>query len=118
VQLSLALSGLALQLPNWDNPVQSMIDLFGRNPATVPILLQFLTVLPEELNGNPRIPVTVSSPLCFTYVTPLIIIQDEEYRERSARILTANSKKILDLLSMYIQASGVCRAGFDVLSIN
>jgi transportin-3 len=60
VQLCLALSGLALQLPAWDNAVQSMIDLFGRNPPTVPVLLQFLTVLPEELASNSKIPITVS----------------------------------------------------------
>lgn len=59
VQLCLALSGLALQFPAWKNPVQDMIDSFGRNPATVPTLLQFLTVLPEELTSNTRIPVTV-----------------------------------------------------------
>ena len=59
VQLCLALSGLALQTPAWENPVQDMIDSFGRNPASVPALLQFLTVLPEELTGNTRIPVTV-----------------------------------------------------------
>ena len=58
-QLCLAVSGLALQLPQWDNAVQTMIDSFGRNPATVPVLLQFLTVLPEELVTNTRIPITV-----------------------------------------------------------
>ncbi|KAH7910876.1 armadillo-type protein [Hygrophoropsis aurantiaca] len=89
-QLCLAISGLALQLPSWDNPLQTMIEGFGQNPATVPVLLQFLAVLPEELAGNTRIPVT-----------------DDDYRERSAKILTANSKQVLDLLSMYIQASGV-----------
>lgn len=60
VQLCLALSGLALQLPSWGNCVQDMIETFGRNPASVPALLQFLTVLPEEVNGNFRIPITVS----------------------------------------------------------
>ncbi|KAI9461827.1 armadillo-type protein [Boletus coccyginus] len=89
-QLCLAVSGLALQLPQWDNAVQTMIESFGTNPATVPVLLQFLTVLPEEIASNTRIPVT-----------------DEEYRERSAKLLTANSNQVLDLLSMYIQASGV-----------
>lgn len=59
VQLCLAISGLALQLPQWGNAVQGMIERFGQNPATVPILLQFLTVLPEELNTNTKIPVTV-----------------------------------------------------------
>lgn len=37
-----------------------MIETFGPIPATVPVLLQFLKVLPEELTGNSRIPVTVS----------------------------------------------------------
>lgn len=60
VQLCLAIAGLALQLPAWDNAVQTMIDSFGRNPATVPTLLQFLTLLPEELFGNTKIPITVS----------------------------------------------------------
>lgn len=59
VQLCLAIAGLALQLPTWENPVQDMIDSFGRNSATVPTLLQFLTLLPEELTSNTRIPVTV-----------------------------------------------------------
>jgi hypothetical protein len=36
-----------------------MIAAFGQNPATVPALLQFLTLLPEELNTNTRIPITV-----------------------------------------------------------
>jgi transportin-3 len=90
IQLCLALAGLALQLPQWENAVQSMINGFGQNPATVPALLEFLILLPEELNTNTRIPVT-----------------DDEYRERAAQLLTANSKTVLDLLSMYIQASGV-----------
>jgi transportin-3 len=60
VQLCLALSGLALQLSSWGSCVQDMIETFGRNPASVPALLQFLTVLPEEINGNFRIPITVS----------------------------------------------------------
>ncbi|KAF9229185.1 ARM repeat-containing protein [Gyrodon lividus] len=89
-QLCLAISGLALQLPQWDNAVQAMIETFGTNPATVPVLLQFLTVLPEELASNTRIPVT-----------------DDEYRDRSAKLLTANANQVLDLLSIYIQASGV-----------
>jgi len=88
-----------------------MIDLFGRNPLTVPALLQFLTVLPEELCSNTKIPVTVRSPVLYIspFAVPFLILshsQDQEYRERSAHILTTNSKRILDLLSMYIQASG------------
>ncbi|KAJ3553023.1 hypothetical protein NM688_g3839 [Phlebia brevispora] len=89
VQLCLAISGLALQLPAWKNPVQDMIDSFGRNPATVPALLQFLTILPEEMNTNTKIPVT-----------------DEEYQERATALLTNNAKRVVELLSMYLQAPG------------
>ncbi|KDQ63496.1 hypothetical protein JAAARDRAFT_169378 [Jaapia argillacea MUCL 33604] len=90
IQICLALSGLALQFPSWSNPVQSMIDVFGKNPPTVPALLHFLAILPEELTTNTKIPVT-----------------DDEYRERANNILTVNAEQVLDLLSMYIQAPGV-----------
>ncbi|KAH9837030.1 ARM repeat-containing protein [Rhodofomes roseus] len=90
VQLCLAISGLALQLPAWEDPVQNMIDSFGRNPATVPALLQFLTILPEELCTNTKIPVT-----------------DDEYKERANTLLTSKAKTVVDLLSMYLQAPGV-----------
>ncbi|KAI0814905.1 ARM repeat-containing protein [Irpex lacteus] len=89
VQLCLALSGLALQVPTWENPVQDLVDAFGRDPSTVPVLLQFLTILPEELTSNTKIPVT-----------------DDEYREREAALLNANAEKVIGLLSMYIQAPG------------
>lgn len=60
VQLCLSLAGLALQFPSWQpTAVAEVIEKFGRVPASVPTLLQFLTVLPEEINGNSKIPVTV-----------------------------------------------------------
>ncbi|KAF9015064.1 armadillo-type protein [Cyathus striatus] len=93
VQLCLAISGLALQLPGWDNAVQTLTDAFGRNPATVPTLLQFLTVLPEEVTGNTKIPIT-----------------DDEYRERAGSLLTDNAKEVLELLTMYIRAPGITLA--------
>ncbi|TDL28505.1 ARM repeat-containing protein [Rickenella mellea] len=92
-QLCLALSGLALQYPAWKDAVQNMIDTFGRNPLTVPNLLEFLTLLPEEINGNTKIPVS-----------------NNEYKERAAHLLTENARKVLDLLQMYISAAGVTSA--------
>ncbi|PCH33868.1 ARM repeat-containing protein [Wolfiporia cocos MD-104 SS10] len=90
VQLCLAIAGVALQLPAWEDPVQNMIDTFGRDPQTVPALLQFLTLLPEELYSNTKIPIT-----------------DDDYKERAAVLLTANASKVIDLLAMYLQATGV-----------
>lgn len=66
LQLCLALSGLALQLPTWTNAVEGLIDSYGQNPSMVPVLLQFLTVLPEELYSNTKIPVTVRFRRNFT----------------------------------------------------
>jgi transportin-3 len=59
IQLCLALAGLALQMPDWDGVVPGLIQSLGQNPATVPALLEFLTVLPEEVT-NGRIPISVS----------------------------------------------------------
>lgn len=72
LQLCLALSGLALQLPTWTNAVEGLIDSYGQNPSMVPALLQFLTVLPEELYSNTKIPVTVCIRRNFT--EPLAVV--------------------------------------------
>ncbi|KAH8120311.1 ARM repeat-containing protein [Phellopilus nigrolimitatus] len=94
VQLSLALSGLALQFPAWqDVAVQNVIDKFGQNPETVPTLLELLTVLPEEVCSNTKIPVT-----------------GEEYKMGSAKLLSANACQITSLLTMYMTAAGVTTA--------
>ncbi|KAI5124707.1 hypothetical protein M0805_004313 [Coniferiporia weirii] len=91
VQLSLALSGLVLQYPAWqDDAVQNVIDKFGQNPATVPTLLEFLTVLPEEISSNAKIPVNA-----------------DEYRDGSKKVLTDNATRVASLLSMYMTATGV-----------
>ncbi|KAJ3908636.1 armadillo-type protein [Lentinula edodes] len=90
VQICLALAGLAMQFPSWNNAVETMINKFGSNPSTVPTLLQFLTLLPEELHTNHRVPIT-----------------DDEWHDRLSVLVTGNVKKVLDLLTVYIQASGV-----------
>jgi len=45
-----------------------MINTFGANPTTVPVLMQFLTLLPEEVHTNSKIPITVSPSLSITNV--------------------------------------------------
>jgi transportin-3 len=47
-------------MPEWADVVGSMIEQFGKDPATVNILLGFLKALVEEV-GNPRLNVSVSS---------------------------------------------------------
>jgi hypothetical protein len=36
----------------------------------------------------------------------LSLLQDEEYLERSEKLLSGNSEQVLQLLSMYLQATG------------
>lgn len=68
-QLSLALSDLAIQMPEWENVVQGMIDQFGSDARTVGVLLGFLKCLVEE-SGNPRIAISVCSLLTSTTPVP------------------------------------------------
>ena len=73
-QLSIALADLAIQMTSdsastatggvlaWADPVGFMIDNFGGGgPDHLAILLEFLTVLPEELATNQKITMDVRS---------------------------------------------------------
>ncbi|KAK9762669.1 Nuclear import receptor [Basidiobolus ranarum] len=88
-QLCLSIANLALQTSNWENPVKQLIQLYASNPETASCLLEFLSVLPEEISGDRKVP-----------------ISDEEYKRRSKELLTANSNEVLQLLVVYIQSSG------------
>ena len=94
-QLCLSLAALALQIPesHWGNVVPGMIERFGGRPDTVNVLLEFLSVLPEEVAANHRIPVSNAT-----------------YHERMPQLLTQQASMVLEVLSMYIQADGVTPA--------
>lgn len=87
VQLALALANLALQFLNWKDAVPELVNSLGGVPETVPALLEFLRVLPEELSSNRRIPIT-----------------DDEFRSRSIELLGNNAEDVMRLLISYIQA--------------
>ncbi|RKP09440.1 armadillo-type protein, partial [Thamnocephalis sphaerospora] len=88
-QLCLALSALAMQLPQWTGVVPQMMKLFGADPQSATCLLEFLTILPEEVNGNHRIPIT-----------------DDEFAERSRELLTDTASEVFHALLLYMQTSG------------
>ena len=91
-QLCLALAALALQMPEsrWGAVIPQMIERFGSAPTTVGVLLEFLTVLPEEVSMNHRIP-----------------IDNAAYHERVPQLLTQHAPTVLQVLYMYIRADGV-----------
>mgnify|MGYP002715243914 CR=1 FL=1 len=95
IQLCLALAALSLQVGDlvWPAPVPEMLSRFGGSPETVGVLLEFLTVLPEEVTNNHRIP-----------------IDNDTYHERVPRLLTQHAPLVVNTLSMYMQADGVTPA--------
>ncbi|KAI9208648.1 armadillo-type protein [Polychytrium aggregatum] len=89
-QLCLALADLAIQTSSWEDPVNQMIVLLGKDPKTVGILLEFLRILPEETNGNQRIP-----------------IDKTDLEARADQILRKNSQQVLQMIITYLVAPGV-----------
>ncbi|ORX98968.1 ARM repeat-containing protein [Basidiobolus meristosporus CBS 931.73] len=88
-QLCLSIANLALQANDWEDPVKQLIQLYASNPETAGCLLEFLSVLPEEISGDRKVP-----------------ISDEDYQRRSKELLASNSGEVLQLLVVYMQNSG------------
>ncbi|CAG8491419.1 5508_t:CDS:2 [Ambispora leptoticha] len=88
-QICLSLAALALQMLEWQGVLSQFISVFGKDPETVSCLLEFLKVLPEEVNDNRRIP-----------------IKEEEYRVRSKELLTDNAEEVIRILLICLQNSG------------
>lgn len=87
-QLCVALANLALQFSAWKNVVAELVNSLGSNPETIPALLEFLKVFPEELSSSRKLP-----------------ISDEEYHTRVSELLSDNAGKVLELLLTYVGVS-------------
>ncbi|KAJ3091018.1 Nuclear import receptor [Quaeritorhiza haematococci] len=88
-QLCLALADLAIQMFEWTNPVQHMIEVFGKDKESVGCLLEFLTLLPEEITNNYKIP-----------------IEKDDLIARSDKLLADNANEMLKLILYYMESSG------------
>ncbi|ELU44492.1 mRNA transport regulator [Rhizoctonia solani AG-1 IA] len=110
VQICLALSAFVLQYPEWANPVADLIASLGQDPNTVPALLEFLTIVAEEVTTNSRIPISVSTRSRSIPFVPSHYLRygrrNEDFRNRTDQLLTNNANQVLTLLAMYIQAPG------------
>jgi transportin-3 len=62
VQLCLAVADLAIQLFQWKTVIPDLVEKFSKSPQGANCLLEILKVLPEEMNGNTRLPLSV----CFS----------------------------------------------------
>lgn len=60
VQLCLAVADLAIQLLQWKTVIPDLIEKFNDTPEGAICLLELLKILPEEMNSNTRLALTVS----------------------------------------------------------
>ncbi|KAI9102434.1 armadillo-type protein [Phlyctochytrium arcticum] len=90
VQLSLSMADLAIQMTDWEDPVRHLIDLFGKEAGMIGVLLEFLSVLPEECSFNKRIQ-----------------MEEDLLINRADKVLHENADNVLKLLLFYVSQPGV-----------
>ncbi|KAI8903771.1 armadillo-type protein [Gorgonomyces haynaldii] len=86
-QLSISLADLAVQMTDWHDPVGYMIDQFQTSEMQL-VLLEFLSVLPEELLYNRKIGVDRS----------LVKLKEDQ-------MLKPNAQKVMNLLGSLLNGN-------------
>jgi transportin-3 len=61
LQLCVCLANLAIQMTEWKDVLPLIVSTLGTEPATLPCVLDFLRVLPEEVTHGRKINLTVCS---------------------------------------------------------
>jgi transportin-3 len=61
LQLCVCLANLAIQMTEWKDVLSLVVSALGTNPSTLPCVLDFLRVLPEEVIHGRKIALTVRS---------------------------------------------------------
>ncbi|KAJ9074825.1 Nuclear import receptor [Entomophthora muscae] len=89
-QLCLGLASLVIQLVEWQNAVPQLIQEWSQDGAMCFVLLQLLTVLPQEVNS----------------VVGFCSLTDEQFRSQATVVLTNNGGQLLPLLVQYMQGAG------------
>lgn len=84
-QLCVALAQLSLQYLQWSNPISEIINKIQNS---LPCLLDFLKVLPEELLDIKKTPLT-----------------DEEFSQRTKELISANAQEVLLFLKNLSESS-------------
>lgn len=67
MQLCVCLANLAIQMMEWKDVLPLVVSTLGNDPQSIPCVLDFLRVLPEEVTEGRKINLTVRSaepPLC------------------------------------------------------
>ncbi|KAF1995424.1 ARM repeat-containing protein [Amniculicola lignicola CBS 123094] len=88
LQLCVCLANLAIQMTEWKDVLPVVVGTLGNDPDTLPCVLDFLRVLPEEVTHGRKINLT-----------------EFELSTRTTELLQDNAPQALALLIQYAQSS-------------
>ncbi|KAF2138008.1 uncharacterized protein K452DRAFT_93741 [Aplosporella prunicola CBS 121167] len=88
MQLCVCLANLAIQMTEWKDVLQVIVATLGNDPESIPCVLDFLRVLPEEVTEGRKINLT-----------------EDELIERTKELLEDNAQQVLALLGQYSRSS-------------
>ncbi|KAF1939953.1 karyopherin [Clathrospora elynae] len=88
LQLCVCLANLAIQMTEWKDVLKDVVTALGAEPATLPCVLDFLRVLPEEVMHGRK-----------------IALSEHELTMRTAELIEENAQQALDLLIRYATSS-------------
>ncbi|KAI5816867.1 armadillo-type protein [Pyronema omphalodes] len=89
-QLCVCLAGLALQMLEWKDVIDLVVRALGNDATGLIVLLEFLTVLPEEVMEGRK-----------------ISLSEEQLFQRTGELLTDNAPKVLQILVQYARVTGL-----------
>jgi transportin-3 len=84
LQLCVCLANLAIQMTEWKDVLKDVVNALGSDPATLPCVLDFLRVLPEEVTHGRKIALT-----------------EHELTMRTTELIDDNAQQALELLIRY-----------------
>ncbi|KKY21785.1 putative mrna transport regulator [Diplodia seriata] len=88
MQLCVCLANLAIQMMEWKDVLPLVVSTLGNDPQSIPCVLDFLRVLPEEVTEGRKINLT-----------------EDELQERTKELLEDNAQEVLSLLTQYARSS-------------
>ncbi|KAF1813335.1 ARM repeat-containing protein [Eremomyces bilateralis CBS 781.70] len=86
--LCVCLANLAIQMTEWKDVLPLVINSLGKDQESIPCVLEFLHVLPEEVTEGRK-----------------VNLSEEELDQRTKELLENNASHVLELLSSYAQSS-------------
>ncbi|KAL6710949.1 Nuclear import receptor [Coniothyrium glycines] len=99
LQLCVCLANLAIQMTEWKDVLKDVVSTLGTDPATLPCVLDFLRVLPEEVTHGRKIALT-----------------EHELTMRTAELIEDNTQQALELLIRYATSSSAAAQNPQLLN--